>query len=203
MATVRVGSARIDEMGKAEEWKSLAVLGVHASYSISSTGRLRRNSYINSRNRFVPEKIIECAVGNTGYRVYNFMVDGKSKQIKIHRLVAMAFLDNPNGYDVVNHIDGNKLNNNIENLEWCTQSHNNIHALRTGLRTNRRTERRYGESAYHYKLSDEEVEKIRWMKATSSMSNASIAKEFQIGESQVGRIIRGEQRAKGSVVIHV
>lgn len=203
MATVRVGSARIDERGKAEEWKPVPILGVHASYSISSAGRLRRNSYIDSRNRFVPEKIIRCTVGKTGYRVYNFMIDGKSKQIKIHRIVAMAFLDNPNGDEVVNHIDGNKLNNNIANLEWCTQAHNNIHALKTGLRTNKRAERRYGEHAYHHKLSDEEVDRIRWMKATSNMSNARIAKEFQIGESQVGRIIRGEQRVKGSVVIHV
>ena len=52
----------------------------------------------------------------------------------IHRLVALHYVDNPNNYEYVNHIDGNKLNNHYTNLEWCTKSYNAIHAIRTGLK---------------------------------------------------------------------
>ena len=62
-------------------------------------------------------------------------VTGKRKDYKAHRLVAEAFIPNPNKLPIINHIDGNKANNRIENLEWCTQSYNNIHAFKTGLST--------------------------------------------------------------------
>ena len=58
---------------------------------------------------------------------------GKRRDYKAHRLVAEAFIDNPSNYKCVNHIDGNKINNHIENLEWCTHSQNNIHAYKNGL----------------------------------------------------------------------
>lgn len=60
---------------------------------------------------------------------------GKRKTTRIHRLVAGTFIPNPNNYEEVNHIDGNKQNNRVDNLEWCTRSHNQIHALNMGLNT--------------------------------------------------------------------
>ena len=63
---------------------------------------------------------------------------GKRKDFKAHRLVAEYFIDNPNDYPIVNHIDGNKANNHIENLEWCTYSQNNIHAYKNGLNTSKK-----------------------------------------------------------------
>ena len=56
------------------------------------------------------------------------------KDMYVHRLVALCFLDNPNGYNEVNHKDGDKANNNVSNLEWCNRSQNNKHAFDTGLR---------------------------------------------------------------------
>ena len=63
---------------------------------------------------------------------------GKRKDFKAHRLVAEYFIGNPNDYPIVNHIDGNKANNHIENLEWCTYSQNNIHAYKNGLNTSKK-----------------------------------------------------------------
>lgn len=57
------------------------------------------------------------------------MKEGEAKDFKVHRLVAKAFIQNPNNYKMVNHIDGNPLNNNANNLEWCTQKENIRHAI--------------------------------------------------------------------------
>ena len=63
----------------------------------------------------------------------NLWKNGVCQTFSIHRLVAKAFIPNPNNYPVVNHIDGNPLNNKVENLEWCTQSHNCKESHRLGL----------------------------------------------------------------------
>jgi hypothetical protein len=60
--------------------------------------------------------------------------DGNRKKlVYLHRLIAGAFIDNPNNHPMINHIDGNRLNNSIDNLEWCTNSENQIHAISIGL----------------------------------------------------------------------
>lgn len=68
-----------------------------------------------------------------GYLVYSLVINGKAKKYPAHRLVALCFLNNPNDYLCVNHIDGNKLNNYYLNLEWCTYYHNNKHARDNNL----------------------------------------------------------------------
>ncbi len=69
-----------------------------------------------------------------GYNCVHIYVNKKRLVKKIHRLVAEYYIPNPNKFNVVNHIDGNKKNNNLDNLEWCTHSHNSLHAYRTGLK---------------------------------------------------------------------
>ena len=80
-------------------------------------------------------KILKPRLDAHGYsRVYIRNIElGQRKDYFIHRLVAMAFLEHPEGYDEVNHIDGNKTNNSIENLEWSNRSLNNIHAYENNL----------------------------------------------------------------------
>ena len=81
----------------------------------------------------VKGKIKESFISKTGYERVTLWYHGKQKKFSVHRLVAMAYIPNPNNYPMVNHIDGNKLNNNVSNLEWCDCSMNVQHAYRTGL----------------------------------------------------------------------
>ena len=67
-------------------------------------------------------------VNSHGYMVISLTKDGKKKDCKLHRLLAMTFIPNPSNFECVNHKDGNKLNNNLDNLEWCSKGYNNRHA---------------------------------------------------------------------------
>ena len=73
---------------------------------------------------------------NRGYKRITLSINGKEERWSVHRLVALLFVPNPEQKLQVNHIDGNKENNDASNLEWCTASENNKHAIQTGLRKN-------------------------------------------------------------------
>ena len=104
-----------------EEWKD--IIGYEGIYQISNKGRVKSLNRIDSRGHKVNEKILRPGKRNN-YLHVRLCKDGKFKDYKIHRLVAQAFLPNPDNLPVVNHKDENKLNNNVENLEWCTQKYN-------------------------------------------------------------------------------
>lgn len=94
-------------------------------YLVSESGKVYRQT---------KHKIKELSYDDySPYLMVTLYVHGKPERWKIHRLVATMFIPNPNNYPVVNHIDGNKRNNRVENLEWCTYKHNNQHAINTGL----------------------------------------------------------------------
>ena len=100
-------------------------------------------------------KILKGSIGEHGYKYYRLSKNGKKKMFYAHRLVAEAFIDNPNNLPVVNHKNGNKLNNNIENLEWVNYSENSEHAHKEKLIKDRRKSEYYTQS-----LSGEEWKKI-------------------------------------------
>lgn len=79
-------------------------------------------------------KVLKPYIGSNGYPTYCLRRDNKNVKMTLHRLLAEAFIDNPFSLPCVNHIDGNKQNNNLNNLEWVTYQLNNLHALDTGLR---------------------------------------------------------------------
>ena len=80
---------------------------------------------------------IKVTVGTHGYLVFKTWQDGKTKNHQIHKELAIAFIENPENLLCINHKDGNKLNNALENLEWCTHSHNLRHAYDKNLRRNK------------------------------------------------------------------
>lgn len=118
-----------------EEWKSIK--GYEGLYEISNFGRVKSLLGWNGRKYIQREKILAPykQQSNKYYSrsVVKLTKDNKTKDFKVHRLVAEAFIPNPNNYRVVNHIAGNPLNNNVENLEWCTQKMNIKHAINNEL----------------------------------------------------------------------
>jgi hypothetical protein len=82
----------------------------------------------------MPVKILKCQIDKLGYVRIRFCVETLKTTHKVHRLVAKAFIENPNDLPQVNHKDGDKENNAVTNLEWCTNGENQIHAITNGLK---------------------------------------------------------------------
>ena len=102
-----------------EIWKDIR--GYEGIYKISSYGRV----WSLKRKGVVKEKILSQTYNNNGYLRISLNKNNKSKSILVHRLVAQSFIPNPNNLPCVNHKDENKLNNQVDNLEWCTHKYNN------------------------------------------------------------------------------
>lgn len=103
-----------------EEEIWLPIQDYEGLYAVSNMGRVK--SLANDKSR--KEKILRQGKLKTGYLVVVLCNDGKVKNCKVHRLVANAFIPNPNGYRCVNHKDENPSNNQVDNLEWCTYKYN-------------------------------------------------------------------------------
>lgn len=133
-------------------------------YEVSNLGRLRRNC-----------RLIRTRLDRYGYEIATLWVDGKQLTRKIHRLVAIAFIENPNNLETVNHIDGIKLNNNVNNLEWRSVADNHRHAFDVGLHVvgEHRTAGR------PVKLKEEDVHKIREL-IKSGLGNTEIGRRFKV-----------------------
>ena len=108
------------------------IKGYEGIYEISNFGRVKSLPKIIGR-RMKPESFMKCNVVN-GYAMVRLCKNYKVFNASVHRLVAEAFIPNPDNKPTVNHIDGNRLNNDISNLEWATMHEQNIHAYRTGLK---------------------------------------------------------------------
>lgn len=123
---------------------------------------------------------------NQGY-VYCIMSNfGEDVSAKVHRLVALAFISNPKGYPIINHKDGNKQNNNLNNLEWCTHKENSRHYIRMGIRDTAK-----GVRMPNAKLNDEKVRQIRLL-SKQGMKNKDIASIYDMEESGISRVIHRE-----------
>lgn len=107
-----------------EKW--LPVYGYETIYLVSDCGRVRN---------ITTGRILKATTTKTGYRRVTLYNGIERKSFLVHRLVAMAFIGVPNDPELqINHLDGDKSNNRIDNLEWCTQSENLAHSFKIGLR---------------------------------------------------------------------
>ena len=104
-------------------WKKFYFEGVETDYSVSTEGVVRKDTtdYILSQS------------SQQDYKFVTLLIAGQQKRMRVHRMVAETFLDNPEKKPYVNHINGNRGDNNVENLEWVTPSENTQHAVETGL----------------------------------------------------------------------
>lgn len=114
-----------------EQWCDIA--GYEGFYQVSNTGKVRTMEHSDRFGRTYEQIEMRQSVSRNGYLVLHLKAGGHRKMALVHRLVACAFLPNPDNLSDVNHIDGDKSNNNIDNLEWCTHSYNQHHAYNNGL----------------------------------------------------------------------
>jgi hypothetical protein len=109
-------------------------------YEISNTGLVFSMGNGNSTNpNFNKERPLKIRKKSNGYMEVKLFLNGKRKYFLVHRLVALTFIDNPNKYSQVNHINGIKTDNRVENLEWCTAKMNIQHSIKTGLQVNKKS----------------------------------------------------------------
>ena len=102
-----------------EIWKSLkGLISGGDKYEVSNLGNVRKAN---------TKKLLSFETHENGYLRVGIYHNKKNRKYRVHRLVAMAFINNPNNYKIINHIDGNRSNNNVNNLEWCTHKHNANH----------------------------------------------------------------------------
>lgn len=114
-----------------EVWKDIP--GYEGLYQVSNLGRVKSISFRNNQIVKQRDKILTQTKINSGYLTVGFHKDGKQKHCLVHRLVAQAFIQNPENKETVNHINGDKHDNRAINLEWNTPKENTGHSIKTGL----------------------------------------------------------------------
>ena len=153
------------------------VKGYEGMYKISDYGNLLSINYAKTGK----PKLMRNSINQEGYIENTLHKESKTFFERRHRLVAINFIPNQNNFPVVNHKDGNKLNNHIDNLEWCTDHGNCIHAMENDLVA-------YGEQNGMSKLTVDDIIEIR-RKHGSGISNIEIAKQHGIYKSTVQKIV--------------
>ncbi len=169
-----------------ERWKPVAKDGFSDYYEVSNLGNVRRISGPTYTGRYREGRILSPAISR-GYKMVIMHAYGEKHFDAIHRLVANAFLTKPLGnktayYFQVNHKNGNKLDNRLCNLQWCTPKENMRHAVANGLT-------KIGERHANSKLTEANIREIRLLHGTMPLKK--IASKFSVGVSTISRVMAG------------
>lgn len=153
-------------------WKTIK--GFEKLYVISDNGDIK--SLLKKRGFYKQkEKLLKQKITKFGYKTTRLWKNNKGKDVLVHRLVAETFISNKFNKPQVNHKDGNKLNNNANNLEWMTSSENLKHAFKTGLKS------LVGNKHNNRKLSQVKVNNIR----KSILKNIVLAKKYRVSPATI------------------
>lgn len=167
-----------------EKW--LPCPGFENSYEVSNYGKVRSiDRYISGRSGLVKGQLIHSDLNQKGYPQLRLYKNNTKYVRNQHRLLTLAFIPNPNNLPQVNHIDGDKLNNHISNLEWISNSDNMSHAYKLGLRSS------IGENNSNCKITDNQVTHIKLIYNTGK-SSKYISEELDIKLHIVRQIISGK-----------
>jgi len=181
-----------------EIWKPLAPFtktykGVTTEYDLSDTHEISNTGKIRHKHSGRERKL---RFSNRGYMQVMFKCkDGKHLMCSIHRLVAITFLDNPYNKKTVNHIDGDKTNNRVDNLQWATLSEQHKHAYTNGLsgfyKLNNGGGNR-GEQNTNSKLTEDGAKEIRQLRAKNpkKWTYGKLAKKYEVNKGTIASVIK-------------
>ena len=171
-----------------ETWK--IVEGTNGIYEVSNYGRVKSHDIVQRRSNgkvmcdfHVKGRMLKQGKMGKGRKYYGVLINGKT--LKVHRLVAEAFVPNPLNLPIVNHIDGNSFNNRADNLEWTTLRGNNRHAKLHGLYTR-------GENKHSAKLTETDVKEIRkkYVKGDKEYGAKPLARRYGVSSTTIRYIIQ-------------
>ena len=182
-----------------EIWKDIN--GYEGLYQISNLGSVKS---LKDNHGNYTEEIRNGTPNNKGYLIIDLYKNGKRKHYSIHRLVAQAFIPNPDNLPIVNHKDENKENNNVDNLEWCTYEYNNNYGT---------INKRHSETMKGRKLSEEHKRKISnsikgnkhpQAKKVKCITTGEIfdyikeaGRKYNIGSSHISKCCKGKAKSAG------
>ena len=176
-----------------ENWKDIK--GYEGFYQVSDLGRvksLERDVYYPNGiiMRHMEEKILVQRLNKHGYAYINLCLNGKPKSITVHRLVAEAFIPNPENKPQVNHKDEVKTNNSVENLEWCDSAYNANYGTRI---------QRCIQNHKYPKLGNHPRAKVVFCEELNKTFDCakSAQEELGIDRSCVGKACKGKQKTAG------
>lgn len=170
-----------------EIWKDIQ--GFEGLYQVSNHGRVKSLKRVlirsNGRNQIINERFLSPRPSKKGYLRVALMFYQKRIDSKIHRLVAIHFLDNPSHYKEVNHKNGIKSDNRVQNLEWCSRSQNVQHAFDNGLKPAMKGELN-GQSI----LTKEQVFSIR--QESKTFTRKELMAKYNVSKSAIAFILQGK-----------
>jgi hypothetical protein len=171
-----------------EEWKPIP--SYEDSLMVSSFGRVKSLSrYVKrsdtGRNIWVEGRVLTSQVNKNGYVYLRVSVNGLKVTIRPHRIIAQLWIPNPENKREVNHVDGNKQNNAVSNLEWVTPSENQKHAIDNGLKVTKK-----GSESSRFKRS---VDVFKNGEYITTLNGNSEMTEFGVDYRMISACLRGKR----------